>query len=145
MVCIVYWSGTGTTERMAYTILSGVEKAGGEGCVFEAAAAPIDIIERGSVFAFGCPPFGEESLETEEFEPFFSKIENKLDQKKIGLFGSYGWGGGRWMDVWKQRCIEMGAYLVCEPVICCDEPNGETEEKLEKMGKTLWENTLSHL
>ena len=145
MINIIYWSGTGTTEKMAYSVLSGIEKAGGEGRVIDVFETTEGIIENGSAFAFGCPPMGEECLEKEEFEPFFSLIEEKLLGKAIGLFGSYGWGGGRWMDDWKKRCIDKGAILVCEPVICCDEPDTQAFEKLEEMGRILCENTFGDL
>lgn len=30
-------------------------------------------------------------LEESEFEPMFSECEEKLEEKKVVLFGSYGW------------------------------------------------------
>ena len=58
--------------------------------------------------AFGCPSMGDEQLEEGEFEPMFSACQPKLGGKKIGLFGSYGWGDGAWMRTWEEDCRAAG-------------------------------------
>lgn len=43
---------------------------------------------------------GAEDLEEDEFEPFFTSVEDKLNGKKVGLFG---WCDGEWMTSWEER------------------------------------------
>lgn len=62
--------------------------------------------------AFGCPSMGNEQLEEDEFEPMFSSCEEKLKDKKIALFGSYGWGDGEWMQSWEETCKKAGAEFL---------------------------------
>ena len=60
--------------------------------------------------------------------------------KKIGLFGSYGWGDGEWMRNWVKQMQDAGAEVLGgEDAICCDAPDDEAEEKLVELGKKLAE------
>ena len=86
---------------------------------------------------FGCPSMGAEQLEETEFEPMFSACENKLEGKKIALFGSYGWGDGEWMRNWEETCMGAGANLVHACVICNDAPNDEATEACKALGAAL--------
>jgi flavodoxin I len=52
-----------------------------------------------------------EQLEEDEFEPWFMEVEPLLANKKIALFGSYGWGEGEWMDYWEERVQSLGVNL----------------------------------
>ena len=71
---------------------------------------------------------GDEVLEESEFDPMFTDVEQALADKKIALFGSYGWGDGQWMRDWEERCREAGAVLAADSVIANDAPgDGETE------------------
>lgn len=110
-VAVVYWSGTGNTEQMARAIADGVKDAGG----FPALLGPAEFTAAGmagyDAIAFGCPAMGAEQLEESEFEPMFAALEGSLQGKKIALFGSYGWGGGQWMEDWSARCQAAGAVL----------------------------------
>ena len=55
---------------------------------------------------------GAEVLEESEFDPMFTAVESALAGKKIGLFGSYGWGDGQWMRDWEDGVIYIGAVTV---------------------------------
>lgn len=138
-VAIVYFSGTGNTEIMAKAVLEGVNCAGKEGVLISSCIFNRSDIESYEGIAFGCPPLGAEALEEYEFEPMFANIESSLLGKRIFLFGSYGWGNGKWMDEWRERCTENGAILVCEPVICKEEPDERICTELKKAGKILAE------
>jgi flavodoxin len=52
-----------------------------------------------------------ETLE-DSMEVFFSSIEKSLSGKKIGLFGSYDWGDGKWMRTWENRVRVAGGELL---------------------------------
>lgn len=56
--------------------------------------------------------------------------------KKIALFGSYGWGTGEWMDIWKDRCIRSGADIAAT-LICNYEPDDEILNKCKALGSAL--------
>ena len=114
---VVYWSGTGNTEIMAN---------------FSAAKA-----EEFESIAFGCPSMGDEQLEEAEFEPMFISCIPVLQKKKIGLFGSYGWGDGAWMRSWEEMCRNNGIVTVNEGVICCGAPDDGASEELMDLGKAL--------
>ena len=136
-IAVVYWSGTGNTESMAAMVAAGAKEAGAEAVLLTAAEFDPDQMDGYDAIAFGCPSMGAEQLEESEFEPMFSACEAKLSGKKIGLFGSYGWGDGEWMRTWEETCREDGAVLACDCVICNDAPDAEAESACEEMGKAL--------
>lgn len=136
-IAIVYWSGTGNTQMMADCLEKAVSGTGAEVKKMESDAFTPDMVEKYDAIAFGCPAMGDEELEETEFAPMFEAVKEKLSGKKIALFGSYDWGEGEWMDSWKEECLQTGAVLSCEPVIANNEPDDETKEKLEAMGKSL--------
>lgn len=131
---VIYWSGTGNTEAMAKAVAEG---AGAE--LFTVSEFSGNVEDYDAV-AFGCPAMGAEMLEEDEFEPFFTEIEGRLSGKKVGLFGSYGWGDGEWMRSWETRVESDGAVLVGgEGVIANDAPSDDDLEKCRALGKTLTE------
>ena len=134
---VVYWSGTGNTAAMADAVVDGVKSAGGQPELFTADSFNSDMIDNYDFIAFGCPSMGCEQLEDTEFEPMFDSCKSKLKDKKIALFGSYGWGDGEWMQTWENDCKSFGADLVCDSVICNDAPDDETVAKCEILGKAL--------
>ncbi|MBE6587232.1 MAG: flavodoxin [Ruminococcaceae bacterium] len=139
-IAVVYWSGTGNTEEMAGAVLDGICEGGKEGELYNVCEFSENDTEAFDAIAFGCPATGNEELEEDEFEPFFSKIEDKLCGKRIALFGSYGWGGGEWMREWEARCKERGAVLAARSVICNEAPDGGAIDECRKMGKALAQN-----
>ena len=87
------------TEAMANAVAEGAKAAGAEVTTFETADFSADKVDEFDAIAFGCPAMGDEVLEEDEFEPSFTAhVKPKLSGKKVGLFGSYGWGDGDWMQ-----------------------------------------------
>ena len=129
---VIYWSGTGNTEAMA--------KAAAEGANCEAVSVSGfsgDIGEYDAL-ALGCPAMGAEVLEEEEFEPFFTDIEGKINGKKILLFGSYGWGDGEWMRNWQDRVTAAGAELIGgEGFIVNESPSDDDLAKLKELASQM--------
>lgn len=136
-VAIVYWSGTGNTEAMANFVAEGAKEAGAEVTFFTAMEFDGGLMDNFDAVAFGCPSMGAEQLEEDEFEPMFIGCESKLSGKKIGLFGSYGWGDGEWMRNWEETCRGDGAQLVMDGVICNEAPDRDAENDCENLGKAL--------
>lgn len=131
---VIYWSGTGNTEAMAKAVAEG---AGAELFTVSEFSGNVEDYD---VVAFGCPAMGAEMLEEDEFEPFFTEIEGRLSGKKVGLFGSYGWGDGEWMRSWETRVESDGAVLAGgEGVIANDAPSNDDLEKCRVLGKALTE------
>ena len=136
-VAVVYWSSTGNTEAMADAVVNGAKEKGADVTLYECADFRPELVGEYDAIAFGCPAMGDEVLEEDEFEPMFSSCEEKISGKKIGLFGSYGWGDGDWMHNWEAKCKEDGAVLVADGVICQEEPDDEAVENCKALGKAL--------
>ena len=136
-VAVVYWSGTGNTEQMAMLVAAGAEEAGAEVTTMTANQFSAAARTSYDAVAFGCPAMGAEELEDGEFAPMFADCEKALSDKKIALFGSYGWGDGQWMRTWEETCRAAGAVLACDSVICCGAPEGEDEDRCRKLGAAL--------
>lgn len=135
---IIYWSGTGNTEKMASLIKEGAEGKGAEVNVKEvadASAADLDC----DVLALGCPSMGSEVLEEDEFEPFIASIEGSVSGKKLALFGSYGWGDGEWMRNFDTRMKGTGAVLVTDSLIVNEAPEGDAAEQCKAFGAQIAE------
>lgn len=136
-VAIVYWSGTGNTEAMANYVAEGAKKAGAEVYVLTAPEFDASHMDEYEAVAFGCPSMGSEQLEEGEFEPMFTACESKLRDKRIALFGSYGWGDGEWMRNWEDVCRKDGAILVCDSVICQEAPDDDAANACRNLGAEL--------
>ena len=61
----------------------------------------------------------------------------KLSGKKIGLFGSYGWGDGEWMRTWEENAKGAGVSLVADPVLCNEEPDDDAQAACQDLRKAL--------
>ena len=136
-VAVVYWSSTGNTEAMANAVVDGAKEKGADVTLYECADFRPELVGEYDAIAFGCPAMGDEVLEEDEFEPLYSSCEPELSGKKVGLFGSYGWGDGDWMRNWEESCKGAGAALVGEGVICQEEPDDEAVENCKALGKSL--------
>lgn len=136
-ILIVYWSGTGNTEKMANLVGQGVMEAGAKALVKSVSETSVEDIEKFDTIAFGCPSMGNEVLEECEMEPFVESVESKIKGKKIALFGSYGWGDGQWMRDWVERMEGCGANVVGEGLAINYEPDADGEAQCMNLGKDL--------
>lgn len=137
-VKIVYWTGTGNTLKMAEAIAEGVKSAGGEAEVVTFDDVTPDALAAEDVVALGCPAMGAENLEESVVEPFVTEYEGKCSGKKLGLFGSYGWGDGQWMRDWVDRMSAAGANIVTgEGLLANNEPDADALAEAQSFGKAL--------
>lgn len=136
-ITIVYYSETGNTEAMASMVAKGVEAAGATAKIVSVDGFDAAELKDEAAFALGCPAMGDEVLEEGTMEPFVEEVAKFAAGKKIGLFGSYGWGDGEWMRTWEESCKNDGAELVCDSVICADAPDDEAEAACIALGKAL--------
>ncbi|MFD3158354.1 flavodoxin [Haloimpatiens sp. FM7330] len=136
-ISIIYWSGTGNTEKMALSVADGAKETGVEVQLKNVSEATIEDIKSSDAIALGCPSMGSEQLEEMEMEPFIDSISGEVNGKKVGLFGSYGWGDGQWMRDWVERMEEYGAEIIGEGVIANEEPGEDEIEQCQELGKDL--------
>ena len=101
-IAVIYWSGTGNTEAMAKAVAQGARGKGASAELLTPDAVKPSALAAYTAVALGCPAMGAETLEEDEFAPMFAEIKPDLAGKKVALFGSYGWGGGEWMQTWSR-------------------------------------------
>ncbi len=134
-VLVMFWSGTGNTEKMAELIAKGAQDAG--------ASVKISGFEPGvnlssfDVIAMGCPAMGAEVLEESIVQPFVDDTD--FNGKKVALFGSYDWGDGEWMRNWEEIMDYKGALIVRDPLIVNNTPEGGDIGQCVSFGKSLAE------
>ena len=139
-VYIIFWTQGGNTGAMASAIGDGVKTAGKEPVFLSPSEANISELSGLNGFAMGCPAMGCEVLEETEMEPFVSQVESIIKEKKIVLFGSYGWGDGQWMRDWEERMKSAGAIIIGgEGIIAHEMPQDADIERCNNFGKQLAE------
>ncbi len=136
-IAVVYWSGTGNTEAMASAVAEGARGKGAQAFMLTPVEFDASQMDNYDAIAFGCPSMGSEELEESEFAPMFEACEAKLKGKKIALFGSYGWGDGEWMRNWEKACIDDGAVMACDFVICNQTPDEDAISACKALGSAL--------
>nr|WP_054674613.1 flavodoxin [Veillonella denticariosi] len=137
MIGVIYWSGTGNTEQMAHEVAEGIKAAGQDVEVKSVSEVSVDEAAAYEKLALGCADMGAEQLEEGEFEPFYTELEGKLSGKKLAIFGSYGWGGGTWLEDWGARIKDAGGVLVADGVAILGEPDDDGKAQCQELGKTL--------
>ena len=133
-IAVIYWSGTGNTAAMAKAVAEGTSELAE---VFAVSDFDLSSVDEYDAFALGCPAMGCEVLEESEFEPFFNAVKTALSNKKVALFGSYGWGDGEWMRTWETECADAGIQLAVKSVICTDTPDEEALNACRDLGASL--------
>lgn len=137
-IIVAFWSGTGNTAAMAELVGRGIEKGGKTAKVIPVENLLPAELKDCLVFAMGCPSMGDEVLEEGTMEDFVTEVEGFASGKKIGLFGSYGWGDGEWMRNWVERMEKAGAAVIGgEGVICNGAPEGSDGEACISLGEAL--------
>lgn len=137
-MAVIYWSMSGNTQAMAEAIAEGARGAGAEVDLMQVSEVSVDQALSYPLLALGCPAMGAEVLEEGEMEPFVMEVEGFAQGKRIGLFGSYGWGDGQWMRDWEDRMKAAGAVLVGrEGVIASEAPDGDALEQCRALGREL--------
>lgn len=135
---IVLWTMTGNTQIMADCIAEGAKSAGATVKVCNVREITPEQTLAADILALGCPAMGNETLEESEFKPFFDKLLPRLSGRKIALFGSYGWGGGIWMQKWQETVTAAGATLLTgQGLIACGRPDDDAMTACENFGQAL--------
>lgn len=133
---IVYYSGTGNTEKVAKLIGEGIELAGYDVELVDASNINGEELLKEDILILGSPASGVESIEETVMEPLIDSLEGKINSKKVALFGSYGWGQGEWMQDWEDKMNSYGATIVVDSLIILEDPLG-SEEACREFGKAI--------
>lgn len=134
-VAVVYASTTGNTEAMANAICDAVKASGAEVVFGTADSADKAAVLSCDVLLLGSPAMGDEVLE-DSVEEFFAGIEGSLGGKKVGIFGSYDWGDGKWLRDWADRITSCGGVLSGEPLMVHLTPEAADVEKCKTWATT---------
>ncbi len=121
-VKIIYWSGTGNTEKMANAINDAMLLKYDTEMKFVKDAKKDDVVDS-DIILLGCPAMGAEELEADEFQPFYDSVKELLKNKKVGLFGSYAWAEGEWMGNWIADANACGIDIVDSIIVHEDNIN----------------------
>lgn len=132
---IAYWSGTGNTRAMAQAIAKGLRDAGTEADAFPVSDTTAAEVASYDNILLGCPSMNGELLEEREFEPFFLELRTKLSGKRVGLFGSFGWGDGEWMRNWQDHVLLAGARLFEDGLVLNEAPDARGIKICEAFGR----------
>ena len=136
-VSIIYWSNGGNVEVLANSIADGAKKLNAEITIKHVNDATIEDVTEADSVAFGSPSMDNNRIEQQEMEPFinnFKLLPN--EQKKIVLFGSYGWDDGKFMVDWVQRMKDYN-FNVIGSIAVKESPNDEDLLKANELGEEL--------
>lgn len=136
-VSIIYWSNGGNVEVLANSIAEGAKKLNAEITIKHVNDAIIEDVTEADAVAFGSPSMDNNRIEQQEMEPFinnFKLLPN--EQKKIVLFGSYGWDDGKFMVDWVQRMKDYN-FNVIGSIAVKESPNDEDLLKANELGEEL--------
>ena len=142
-VTIIYWSGTGNTEKMAELIENGLKGSISHQEIRIVCKSVTDArlkdLESVDLILLGCPAMGVEEVDDTEMLPFLEKTAELYSNKRLALFGSYGWGDGEWMEKWEEMMTSYGAIMATESLIIQEMPEGESEDVCLRFGRSLAE------
>lgn len=96
---IFYFTTSGNTESIADGLEEVLQEEGVEVIKKAFDEADVSDLDELDLVALGTPAQGSEEVDESEFKPFYDENIDVLRDKKLFLFGSYGWGGGEFLDI----------------------------------------------
>ena len=135
-VAVIYASTTGNTEMMANAICEAVKESGAELLSGMADSSDAVAVTSCDVILLGSPAMGDEVLE-DSMEEFYSSIENSLNGKKTGIFGSYDWGDGQWLRDWEDRIKKAGGIIASSPLMINLTPDADGIENCKAWAREI--------
>ena len=136
-ISIIYWSNGGNVEVLANSIAEDAKCANADVNIKYVYDATVEDVIEADAVAFGSPSMDNNRIEQHEMEPFinqFKLLPNK--QKKIVLFGSYGWDDGKFMVDWVQRMNDYD-FNVVGHIAVKESPSEEELLKAKELGEEL--------
>jgi len=137
-LAIVYFSGSGNTEKMANLIAEGAKKAGADVQTVKASSA-MDVAKliQADAFALGSPDYF--SYVAGEMKIFFDRahpLSDKIKGKPYVSFGSHG-GGGKVLACIDNLAGAIGLKQACPGVLAQGAPAGANVDACRKLGEAL--------
>lgn len=122
---------------LANHISKGAKEAGAEVLVKLVSEATVEDVTTADAVAFGSPSMDNNRIEQHEMQPYIDKfklipIENKI----TGLFGSYGWDDGEFMNKWISLMKDY-QFNVIQSLTVNEAPTDEQLVLAEEMGRNL--------
>jgi len=134
---IIYWSNNGNVEVLASHIAKGAKEAGAEVLVKLVSEASVEDVTSADVVAFGSPSMDNNRIEQTEMQPFIDKFKLlPINNKITGLFGSYGWDDGEFMNKWVSQMKDY-EFNVIQSLTINEAPSKDQLVEAEEMGKNL--------
>lgn len=136
-VSIIYWSNGGNVEVLANIIAESAEKHGAMVTIKHVQDATIEDVTEADAVAFGSPSMDNNRIEQQEMEPFINEF--KLlpnDNKKLVLFGSYGWDDEQFMKDWVVRMNDYKFNVIANLAVK-ESPSDKELEIAKKLGEEL--------
>lgn len=110
---VFYFTTTGNTLMLAQQIKKSFSELNSDVDLVAVSGADLNIINPDyDLFCLGCSAQGNEELDDNDFLVFFNHIKPYLINKKVMLFGSYGWGNAEYMSNWQKQLSDMGVIVV---------------------------------
>ncbi len=136
---LIYWSGTGNTESMANHLKKQLECCDVDLYFSEISEMDEDAFFENEMLIMGSPACGTEQINEDYFEPLMEDSGDKFEGKNVFLFGTYGWGGGEYMETWTEDLLSHGAKIEFDAVVVEGEPSDETFEELTTRAQQIAE------
>ncbi|MDO5301207.1 MAG: flavodoxin domain-containing protein [Tissierellia bacterium] len=137
---ICYYSRTGNTEKMARALGEGASEVT-EVTLVAADQAEVSHFKGEALILLGCPALGSEEVDHEYLLPLLHQLGGEISEKEFFLFGSYDWGSGTFMRIWKSD-LEFRGAKVLGTHITRTEPSTDELEELREKGRLLAEGKL---
>ena len=134
---IMYLSNGGNVEVLASHIAKGAKDAGAQVLLKVVSEASVEDVTNADVVAFGSPSMDNNQIDQKEMLPFINKFKLiPVNNKSTGLFGSYGWDNGEFMDKWVSLMNEY-EFNVVQKLTVNEAPTNEQLTEAEEMGRNL--------
>ena len=138
-ISIIYWSNGGNVEVLANVLADSATENGAEVTVKHVTDAKIEDVINADAVAFGSPSMDSNRIEQQEMEPFINEFKlTPNNNKRLVLFGSYGWDDGKFMKEWVVRMKDYGFNVIGDLAVK-ESPSEKELELTKELGKKLAE------
>ncbi|MDU5039582.1 flavodoxin [Clostridium perfringens] len=136
-VSVIYWSNGGNVEVLANTIADELTDLGAEVLIKHVSNAKVEDMLEADAVALGSPSMDNNRIEQYDMEPFVNQFKlTPNNNKKMILFGSYGWDNGEFMVEWVKRMKDYG-FDVVGSLAVNESPNDDEINSAKELAKKL--------
>jgi len=136
-ITIIYWSNGGNVEVLSNSIAEGIKDTGASITIKHVSEAQVEDVTSADAVAFGSPSMDNNRIEQQQMEPFINQF--KLlpnNNKRVLLFGSYGWDGGSFIEEWEAKMKDFN-FNVVGKIAVNETPSPEELNRAKELGKEL--------